>query len=450
MNVSFEKPTNASGLLTISLEKADYQPAVEKELKNYRKNAQVPGFRPGNAPMSIIQKRVGPAIKAEQVQRLVNDELYKYLNENKVPMLGHPLSSDKQKPQDIDAQDDFEFVFDIALAPEFELKLSADDKIPYYDIKIGDEKVEEQVQAFARRASRPEKAETYTDGDILRGALVEMEGDKPKEGGIDIESASLMPKYMSNEEQKKLFDGAKVGDVIVINPSVAYDNNSAELSSLLKIEKEDVDNHKGDFSYQISEISHMVPAEINQELFDSIYGKDAVKDEKEFRERIKKEMGEQMAADCDYRFLLDVRKYASDKVGQLEFDNDLLRRIIKDSSKEEKEITDEELAKSVDALKWQLMRDRLLVDCGVKLENEELKQTAMQAARFQFAQYGMSGIPDEYIENYAETMLKDDNQRTALIDRALETKLSTALKNVVTLKRKKVTIEEFNDLFKND
>ena len=161
-------------------------------------------------------------------------------------------------------------------------------------------------------------------------------------------------------------------------------------------------------------------------------------------------MGEQMAADCDYRFLLDVRKYASDKVGQLEFDNDLLRRIIKDSSKEEKEITDEELAKSVDALKWQLMRDRLLVDCGVKLENEELKQTAMQAARFQFAQYGMSGIPDEYIENYAETMLKDDNQRTALIDRALETKLSTALKNVVTLKRKKVTIEEFNDLFKND
>ena len=450
MNVSFEKNNNVSGVLTISLVKADYQPSVEKELKNYQKTAQLPGFRPGHVPMQIIQKRVGPTIKAEKVQTLVNDEMNKYLSENKVPVLGYPIPNEKQVPQDIDNQEDFEFIFDVALAPEFEIKLTAEDKVPFYDIKIDDAKVEEQVQAFARRASKPEKAETYTDGDILRGALVEMDGDSPKEGGIDITEASIMPKYISNEEQKKLFEGAKVGDVIVFNPSTAYNNNSAEITALLKIDKEDLENHQGDFSYQIGEISHMVPAEINQELFDSIYGEGAVKDEKEFRERIKKEMGEQMVGECDYRFLIDVRKYTTDKVGKLEFAEDILRRIIQQNQKEEKEVTDEDLAKSIDALKWQLIRDQLLVSAGVKIEDKDVKQMAIDTARAQFAQYGMAGIPDEYLENYAESMLKDENQRHSLIDRAIETKLTAALKNVVTLKRQKVTVEEFYDLFKKD
>ncbi|MBP3229080.1 MAG: trigger factor [Bacteroidaceae bacterium] len=449
MKVTFEKPTAQRGVVTVSIEQADYAPQVKKALKDYQKKAQLPGFRPGNVPMGLIQKRVGPAIKAEEVDKAVTKALFDYIRENKVAVLGQPLGDDSQEQQNIEGQDNFEFRFLVALEPEFDATLTQKDKIPYYNITVDDARVDEQVKGFQQRGSRPAEASEYEDGDVLRGNISELdETGAPKEGGVYAEGSSLMPKYFKADDQKAYFEGAKKGDAIIFNPTKANDGNEAELAAILKLPKEEVKEHTGDFLFTITDISRMKPAEVDQELFDQVYGKDAVKSEEEFRARIKEELTQQFAADSDFRFLIDVREYLTKRVGKLEFDEELLRRIVKQGEQDgDKEMSDEDFQKSVEELQWHLTRQQLIEKQGLKLEADELQQTAVQAARFQFAQYGMSNIPDEYLLDYAKRMLDNEEQRQSLVRRALDTKLSLALKNVVTLDQKQVSLDDFNKLF---
>lgn len=448
MKISFENPDKVNGLLTLTVEEADYKENVEKTLKNYRKKANVPGFRPGMAPMGMIKRQFGTTVKVDEINKLLGDQIYKYVKDNNIQMLGEPLPSDKQEPVDMEKEAPYTFMFDIAVAPEFKAELTGDDTIDYYTITVDDKIVDQQIDMFASRAGHYDKVEDYQANDMLKGDIRELdENGNTKEGGITVEGAVLMPEYIKVEDQKKLFDGAKLGDIITFNPKKAYPESDVEVASLLKLKKEDVADLTADFSYQITEISRYVKAEVNQELFDQVYGKDVIKDEKDFREKIAEGLKAQFAVDSDFKFIQDVRKYLENKVGALTYPDALLKRIMLNNNKDKgEEFVEKNYEQSIKELTWHLIKEQLVKANGVKIEDADIEDTAKEAAKAQFAQYGMNNIPEEYIENYAKDMLKKKEYIDSFVDRSIDRKLTEILKNVVKLENKTATLEEFNKM----
>ena len=450
MNVSFQNIDKVSGLLTVKLEKADYQEKVDKSLKTFRQKAQIPGFRKGMVPMNLVKKMYGKSVIAEEVNKLLSEKVYDYIKSNNVNMLGEPLpNEEKQQVIDFDTMEEFEFVFDIALAPEFKAEVSNTDKVDYYTIEVTDEMVENQVKAYTQRNGKYDQVSAYEDNDMLKGLIAELdENGNTKEGGIQVEGAVLMPSYMKNEEQKAIFANAKVNDVLVFNPNVAYDGHDAEIASLLKIEKEAAAEMKSNFSFRVEEITRFVPGDLNQELFDQVFGKDAVKTEEEFRAKVKEGIAAQFVADSDYKFLIDARKMLMEKVGKLEFPDALLKRIMLLNNKEKgEEFVAENYEKSVEELTWHLIKEQLVKDNEIKVEQEDVINMAKDATKAQFAQYGMMTVPEDILENYAQEMLKKKENVDGLVGRVVEAKLATALKAKVTLNNKTVSMEEFNKMF---
>ncbi len=449
MNITFEKTGNVTGVLTLNIEKADYEGNVKKGLQAAQKKVQMPGFRPGHVPAGMVKKMYGTQIKAEEVQKLISEKLYAYIQENNLDVLGEPIAHDDQV--DIEKDDNFVLHFDLGLSPEMNVELSSNDTVDYYDINVTEEMVDAQVKRMAQQAGHPENVQSYEERDILRGILAQLdENGQPVEGGIVVESASLMPTYFKNDEQKALFNGAKVNDILVINPSKAYEGNEAEVSSLLKVKKDEVAQYTGDFSFQVNEISRFVPAEINQEFFNAVFGEGAVEGEEAFRAKVKEGIQSQHVLDSDYKFLLDLRAYCEAKVGEVEFPNEVLKKVMLNNNKEKGEAyVEEHFEASINELKWHLIKEKLVKANDIKLEQADVKAAAVEAARMQFAQYGMNNVPAEYLENYAEEMLKNKQQAQSLIERSIETKLVAALKNVLNLNHKAVSAEEFGKLFEN-
>ena len=448
MKVTFENPDKVNGLMTITVEEADFKENVEKTLKNYRKKANIPGFRPGQVPMGMIRRQVGTSVKVDEINKLVGQEIYKYVQENKIQMLGDPLPSEKQQPVDVEKDAPYTFVFDIAVAPEFEIKLNGHDKVDYYTIKVDDKLIDQQVEMYASRGGHYDKVEKYEDNDMLKGDLRELDADgNTKEGGITVEAAIMLPNYIKVDDQKKLFEGCKLGDIITFNPKKAYPENNGEISSLLKISREEAENITADFSLQITEISRYVKADVNQELFDQVFGKDVVKDEKEFRERIAEGMKAQFAVDSDFRFIYDLRAHCEKKVGKLTYPDALLKRIMLQNNKDKgEEFVEKNYDLSVKELTWHLIKEQLVRDNNIKVEDADIKEAAKEAARAQFAQYGMNNVPDEYLENYANDMLKKKEYVDNLVDRSIDRKLTEVMKGVVKLNPKEVTLDEFNKM----
>lgn len=452
MNILFENPDKVNGLMTVTVEEADFKDDVEKTLKDYRKKANFPGFRPGMVPMGLIKKQFGASVKMDTLNKFVGEKIYTYIKDNKIQMLGEPLPSEKQEPVDIEKDGPYTFMFDIAVAPEFKIELNGDTKLAYYNIKADDKLIDQQVDMFASQLGSYEKADSY-DGeqrDMLKGDLRELDADgNTKEGGITVDGAVMMPEYIKVEDQKKLFDNAKPGDIIAFNPRKAYPDNDAEVASLLKIDREAVKSMDSDFSYQVIEISRFKKAEVNQEMFDRVFGKDAVKSEEEFRARIAEGLKPQLQANSDYKFLIDVRKYAEDAVGELTFPDALLKRVMLLNNKDKgEEYVEKNYDESIRQLKWHLIKEQLVAANNIKVEDADVKAAAKEAARMQFAQYGMNNVPDEYLDNYAGEMLKKRDSAAGFVDSAVENKLVQALKGVVTLDEKTVTLDEFNELMK--
>ena len=411
----------------------------------------MPGFRKGMVPMSLIKKQFGKSAMAEEVDKLMQDAVNNYIRENKVNMLGMPLpNEEKMQTIDFDTQENFEFVFDIALAPEFKAEVSEQDAIDFYTITVSDEMVNSQVDMYAQRAAKYEKVEEYADRDMVKGLLAELdENGNTKEGGIQVEGAVMMPSYMKNDEQKAIFATAKVNDVLVFNPNVAFEGNEAELSSLLKIKREEVAEMKSNFSFQIEEITRAVPAALTQELFDQVFGEGAVSSEEEFRGKIKEGIAAQFLADSNYKFLLDARTYLMNKVGKLEFPDALLKKIMLMNNEDKGEsFVEENYEKSLEELTWHLIKEQLVEAFEIKVEQADVLEMAKENTRMQFAQYGMMSIPEEMLENYAKEMLKKKENVEGLVNRAVETKLAAALKGKVALNNKEVSMEEFNNLLK--
>lgn len=447
MKISFEKTDKINGLLTITLAKADYEANVEKTLKDYRRKASLPGFRPGQAPMSILKKRFGQEVQAEELNKMLGTELYKYIREEKIDILGEPMPSDKQGEISLDA-DEQTFVFDIALAPEMDAKISNKDTIEYYNIEVDDAMVDNQVKMYASRAGGYQKVDEYQPKDMVKGILTELgKTGKPKRGGIEVEGATMLPDYMKDEDEKAKFNGMKAGDVITFNPSKAY-NSDVELSSLLKITKEEAAAVTGDFQFQVSEITRYEPHALDQELFDMALGKDKVKSEEEFRAAIRENLSEQFKTDSEFRFVIDLKKYLVKRIGNVEFPEAMLKRIMqKNNPDKDAEFIEKNFLPSIEELKWHLIKEQLCDQLEIKVEQPDVLETAKEVTRMQFAQYGMTNIPEDALNNYANEMLKNKQQAEGLVTRTVERKLGVAAKSVVKISEKTVTLDEFNKAF---
>ncbi len=446
MKVTFENPDKVNGLMTLTVEEADYKAEVEKELKNYRKRAQVPGFRPGMVPMGIIKRQYGTAVKVDVINKVMGREMYKYINDNHIHMLGEPMPSDKQAPVDVEAEAPYTFVFDVAVAPDFKIELTDKDKVEYDEIEVDDKLIDQQVQAYAQRAGSYEKAETYEANDLLKGDLRQLDADgNTLEGGITVESALVMPDYIKAEDQKKVFEGCKLGDILTFNPRKAYESN-AELKGLFKMDDaEEAGKVESDFSYQVTEISRFTPAKVDQKLFDQVFGEGACADEKAFREKIAEGLKTTMVGNSDFKFLQDVRRYCEQKVGEQTYPTELLKRIMKNNNRDKgDDYVEKNFDLSIKELNWHLIKEQLVEANQIKIDDDDIKHAAMEAARAQFAQYGMSNVPDEYLENYAQDMLKKREMVDNFVDRCIDQKLTEVLKNVVTLDRKTISLDDFN------
>ena len=451
MNISFENPDKVNGLLTITVEEADFKDSVEKTLKDYRKKANVPGFRPGMVPMGLIKRQFGASVRYDAVNKFVGEQLFKYVKDNNIQMLGEPLPSEKQaEPVDLEKPAPYTFVFDVAVAPEIKIELNGKNKIDYYNITVDDKLIDEQVEMFANRFGQRVNVESYDaeQNDLLKGDLRELDAEgNTKEGGITVEGVVLGPQYIKVEDQKKLFDGAKLGDIITFNPRKSYPESDAEIAAMLKVEREVAKDIESDFSFQVTEINRFQKAEVNQELFDNVFGKDEVKSEEEFRNKIAEMVKPQLTVNSDYKFMLDVREYTEKKVGELTWPDAILKRVMLLNNKDKGEdFVEKNYAESIKQLEWHLIKEQLVAAHDVKVEDADVKAAAVETARMQFAQYGMSNVPDEYVENYATELLKKREAVDQFVDRAVDVKLAAALKASVKLNEIDITLDKFNEM----
>lgn len=450
MEISLQNVSDVQAKLMVKLVLADYEEKVNKSLKTFRQKANIPGFRPGMVPMSLIKRQYGTAIKVDEINKVLQEALYNYIKENKLEVLGEPLpDEEQQKSINIAQQDDMEFAFDLAIAPKFDATLTAEDVIPYYNIKVTDEMVENQVKMYTQRNGHYDSVDSYQVGDMVKGIVTELDAEgNVKEEGIHVEDAVMLPEYMKDEESKNLFNGAKKDDIITFNPRKAYDNSEIELTSLLKISKEQAADVQGDFTFQITDITRYTEGELNQEIFNQVFGEGKVKDEEDFRAKVKADIQAQFTPESDYRFLIDVREYMMNRIGKLPFAEELLRKILVNSREEKNtEKLEEEFPKTLEELQWHLIKEELIKNADIKIEQQDITDQARAAVRAQFAQYGMTTVPDDLLDNYAKEMLQKKESVEGLANRALDNKLVAALKKTAKLKKKTVSVEDFNKLF---
>ncbi len=448
MNISLNKNDATRGIITMEIVKADYADQVEKNLRSFRQKANIPGFRKGMVPMGMINKMYGKHVLVEEVNKLVSENLYKYIREEKLGILGEPLPNEtEQKELNFDTDENFEFKFDVALSPEINIELNKKTKVPFYEVTIDDDMVEAQVNSYRSNFGTYEQVNDVEEKDMIKGFVAQLDNDVPKEGGIQVEEAVVMPMYIKDEAEKAKFMDATVNSVVVFNPFKAYKGAAPEISAFLKIDKEEVADTNTDFSFEIKEITRHQEGELNQELFDKVFGEGVVTTEEEFKNQIRTVLAEQFAPQSDYKFLKDIKDVLVKKAGDLAFADDLLKRwLLVANEKNTPEKIEDEYPQIIEDLKYHLIKENLVAKNEIKVEQEDVNNFARRVAKAQFAQYGMLSIPDEVLDNYAKDMLKNKETLQNVIDRAVEDKLAAWLKEHVKLDVKTVTMDEFNTL----
>ncbi|MDK2841972.1 MAG: trigger factor [Anaerophaga sp.] len=452
MNIEKEQIDDLNAVVHITVEKDDYEPRVEKVLKDYRKKINMPGFRPGKVPASLVKKLYGKAILVDEVNKLISENLSKYISENELNILGEPLPSEKQQTIDFDQDEQFKFSFDLGLTPEVEVKLSKREKLPYYQIEITDDMVEGQKKNVTSRFGTTEKRDEAGEESLLKGDFVQLDqNNEEMEDGIKAEDAVMSISIIKNDKEKKKIVGAKVGDEIVFEPKKAFPNDT-EISYLLKISKEEAAEVKGKFKFKVKEITEYVDPELNQELFDKIFGPGKVTNEEEFTAQVKKDLEDSLLMESEYKYSMDAREKLMNKV-DIKLPEEFLKRWLKanNQNKEGQQLTDEQIENETprffEDLKWQIIRNQLIRENDIKIEQQDVLDFAKKSAKLQFMQYGLNNIPDEHIESYAMDMLKNEEQQRSMAEGAINDKVMNFIKEAVKTDTKEVSREEFNKLF---
>jgi trigger factor len=446
MNISRENINDQNAVLTVNVTKEEVAPDVEKILKDYRKKAQIPGFRPGMVPMGMIKKMYGNSILVDELNKKVSESLQNYFEEEKLDLLGDPLPSETQENIDIENQDVYDFKFDIAISPEFELNLTKRDKIDYYKIEVSKKMVDEYIESLQNRYGNFTEAEKADDSSLIKGDLIQLdEENNIMEAGIKKEDATISLKVMKNDEIKKDFLKAEIGQIIQFDLKKALPNDT-ELTALLDIDKDKLKDIDGNFQITVSEIKNFVPAELNEELFQQTFGEE-VKTEKEFREKIAAEIESHMEADSRYKFMLDARNKLITKL-DLPMPEDFLKRWVIATNKElTNEQLENEFPRFIEDLQWMLIKGKLAKENEISVNPEEIKEEAKKSVETQFKQYGMSYVPSEYLEKYAEEILSKEEERKQIYEKVLDEKIIDFIFEAVKLNEIKVSPEEFKKLF---
>ncbi len=450
MEIKRENVDAVNAILSITIEKSDYQETVEKALNDYRKEAVIPGFRKGKVPAGLIRQRVGKAILAEEVNKILSSSLSKYIVEEKLPMLGEPLPNETiQKPIDFDNDEQFEFVFDIGLTPEIKINLDKRSKYDYYTIKVDKEMIDNQLETIARQHGTYMPVDEVTEQTNVRGDFIQIdeEGTETEEG-IRREGALLAVNRIKDEKIKKEFIGKKKDDTLVFNPMKAFQNRH-EVSHLLAINHEETDNLNSEFTFTIQEISVFKPAEINEALIEKVYGKESgIQTMKEFRGKIKEELAVSLEQSSEIKFELDTRKTLLEKNG-FELPEPFLKRwLVVNNKNLTNEQIDQDFDQFIEDLRWQIISDAIIKDNDLKVSKEEALELARQVALSQFQQYGMAQVPDEQLTQFAEMMLDKEEERERLYRKLYNEKIMDVVKEKTNIQEKEVSHKKFLEMMK--
>lgn len=448
MNITKENIDNLNAVLKIKIGKEDYADKVETVLKDYRRKANIKGFRPGMVPIGLVKKMYGKAVKIEEINKAVSENIHKYLTDEKIEILGDPLPKpDEQEKIDFENQEEFSFSFEIGLAPVVELTVDKKTKADFYEITIDDKMKNDFVTNYTRRYGELRKADSTEDKDILKGKIemLDQNGNINPEG-ISAAETTLAIDIIKDDEIKKNFIGKKDNESIDFDIRKAFPNDN-EIAGLLKKKKEEVEGLESNFRFTINEITRFHNAEIGQELFNRIYGEGVVNSEEEFMKKIEEEISESLKRESDFKLLQDIKKLFMEKT-----DFDLPEEFLKKwLLRVNEKTTEEQITKEFDSfrhdLKWQLIRNKVAKDNDIKITEEEMQKEAENITRYQFRQYGLFYATDEQISNYAKETLKREDDAKRIADKILEDKVLNQLKEVVTIENKQVTAEEFNKLF---
>lgn len=448
MNVTINKIDAVNATITVSLEEKDYQDKVKKTLREINMTRPEPGFRPGKVPAGLIQKKYGKAVKYDVVNKEVTDALYNYIKDNEIQVLGNPMPATKEE-FDLEAVD-FTFTFNVGIAPEIDTHVNKDLTVPYYTIEVSDEMVERQNEMYRNRFGAQVPGETVEPNALVKGVITELnEEGNVKEGGILNENGIVSPQYFKNDDQRAAFMDKKLGDVVKFNPWLACGESVVELSSMLNIDKADAEQAKGEFNFEIKEIIVLRQAELNQEFFDNAVGKDKAHNEEEYKEALKAMIAQQLASDSNYRFSIDAKEAIEKAVGEIELPDAILKDyLMTQDEKFNAENIDEEYQKMRQDLVWQLIREAIAKQYQLKVEEQDILAVARMIAQSQFAQYGMTNLPDDVLDKYGRDIMNDPKSREHIVNQAVDMKLYHIIRENVTLEEKTVTVEQFNELFK--
>ena len=448
MNITKENVDKLNALLTVTIEKSDYDENVTKVLKDYRRNASIKGFRQGNAPMGMIKRMYYVPVLADEVNKLVSASLFEYLEKEEIKILGEPLAKkDDQKGIDFEKDENFEFQFELGISPEINLEVTEKEKFPYYKLKIAKKELEEYKDNVIKRYGEFISVDAADNSELIKGTLVKVnESGEELEEGIKVNEISISLDMMKDTDQQLLFKGAKKGDNIIFDVKKAYPNDT-EIASLLRIDKEEVPLIDGRFKCIISDIQKFIVSEINQELFDKIYGEGVLKTEEEFINKLKEEMKVQYERDSEYRFSIDVKEILIKKA-KIELPIEFLKRwILETNENMTQEQIDSDFSQYENDFRWQLIKDQLYKTHEIAVNETEVKESAVEVARAQYQQYGIQDIPDEYLESYANEMLLKKEEARRIADRKLEEKLLNFIKITAKLEDKDISVDKFKKLF---
>lgn len=448
MNITKNQIDNLNATIKIELGKEDYAPRVEQALKDYQKKVVVNGFRPGKTPMGLVKKMYGKAMLVEEINKALGEALSNYIKENDLQILGEPLPNETEQKELNLEEENFEFLYDIALSPEVNAKMSKREKVPFYVIKVDDEMIDKQIESVCKNNGTMIPVEEIEGTEYLKGELIELdENGNAKEGGIKNEDASMSVYHMKDEEALNAFKGKKVGEEVKFNAAKAFPNKT-DFAAMLGVTKEDAENAGENYCFIISEIKRYVDAEVNEELFTKLYGEGAVKDVNDFRERVKADIQNQLKGHSEYRFTIDAKEKLIKKNDDVVLPEAFLKRWIVAVNEN---LTAEEVEKDFegyrDEFKWQLIKSAIVKEFGVKVEAEDMKKEARQIAAAQLQQYGLYGLTDEQLDGFAVKLLEDEKQRQHLYERALDNKVFEVIRENMKLEEQEIAMADFEKLF---